>query len=175
MRGFQSTHPGRSATSPRPFFNVALLVSIHAPRVGCDIYLQLVRLAVSCFNPRTPGGVRLQCFVSVVQLLSVSIHAPRAGCDTICRSAIRNYSRFQSTHPARGATSKTSTEFPTDSVSIHAPRPGCDSPSPTRPFLKNGFNPRTPPGVRQNSTQTNLQVFPFQSTHPARGATGLLL
>ena len=157
MRVFQSTHPGRSATSPRPFFNVALLVSIHAPRVGCDIYLQLVRLAVSCFNPRTPGGVRLQCFVSVVQLLSVSIHAPRAGCDTICRSAIRNYSRFQSTHPARGATKLYPNEFAGIPVSIHAPRPGCDGTTPLGVAPDKRFNPRTPPGVRPRRPRMHIK------------------
>ena len=79
---FQSTHPARGAThwqfpsSPRTW------VSIHAPRAGCDMRIQLSCPLVFCFNPRTPRGVRPDKITWLVQ-----------------------HGGFQSTHPARGATS----------------------------------------------------------------------
>ena len=83
-------------------------ISIHAPRVGCDLssliggivsigsfqsthpgwgatYIALMRSAKRAyFNPRTPGGVRHACWVS-----------------------IRLQVKFQSTHPGWGATQDT--------------------------------------------------------------------
>ena len=58
-----------------------IIVSIHAPRVGCD--LQMVQtivgaMLVSIHAPRV-GCDAYIAFVS--QLLNVSIHAPRVGCD----------------------------------------------------------------------------------------------
>ena len=79
---FQSTHPARGATVCR--------------RATMDVF--------TCFNPRTPRGVR-----------------PR-------RSAKPSWPLpFQSTHPARGATEIGFDDFTyAFYVSIHAPREGCD-------------------------------------------------
>ena len=60
--------------------NQVYIVSIHAPRAGCDdLYL-----------PYLPP-------------VSVSIHAPRAGCDLLILLLMLIFV-FQSTHPGRGAT-----------------------------------------------------------------------
>ena len=56
-------------------------VSIHAPREGCDVRWHVAPVYVSCFNSRTPGGVRLICISHTPETLLVSIHAPREGCD----------------------------------------------------------------------------------------------
>ena len=78
-------------------------------------------------------------------------------------------------------------------ISIHAPLAGCDgrtkgesranehfnprTPCGVRPDRKAGgaaginFNPRTPCGVRPGRYEPCHQLFPFQSTHPLRGAT----
>ena len=79
---FQFTHPGRGATS-RMNFSLSLnssfnsrtpggvrrtagalcfdlfLVSIHAPREGCDLLEPRTKSVIVSFNSRTPGGVRL--------------------------------------------------------------------------------------------------------------------
>ena len=60
----------------------SMLVSIHAPRVGCDLLLLCIHLRFSCFNSRTPCGVRHD---------PLSLDNPRR--------------RFQFTHPVWGATS----------------------------------------------------------------------
>ena len=57
---FQFTHPGRGATTNYSALAIIMVVSIHAPREGCDI----------C------KGLRFR-------LALVSIHAPREGCDSI--------------------------------------------------------------------------------------------
>ena len=55
---FQSTHPVRGATPPRPEYQDLVLISIHAPREGCDLrQFQHESLHI------------------------ISIHAPREGCD----------------------------------------------------------------------------------------------
>ena len=100
---FQSTHPVWGATPFHVSGNIRLIISIHAPRVGCDII----------------------CVQAHLNFL-ISIHAPRVGCDenpfeTQEVSAYFNprtpcgvrpglsfqslaVSRFQSTHPVWGAT-----------------------------------------------------------------------
>ena len=58
------------------------LVSIHAPREGCDYGKEFSPWVSSRFNSRTPGGVRHGETRSAEGLIPVSIHAPREGCDT---------------------------------------------------------------------------------------------
>ena len=169
------------------------MISIHAPREGCDRRGGRLEPGSLYFNPRTPRGVR---------------H------DNYIKPAIGHL--FQSTHPARGATHGCTADRQTKKISIHAPREGCDGlASPTPPpsmnfnprtprgvrhdnrggFIHAGhFNPRTPRGVRQDNYKGSLdnldisihapregcdalvphpvkRVRQFQSTHPARGAT----
>ena len=59
--GFQFTHPGRGATLVRVFSVPASVVSIHAPREGCDTLIKCTPYGTTCFNSRTPGGVRRPC------------------------------------------------------------------------------------------------------------------
>ena len=105
LKTFQSTHPVWGATrkplntlprwsnfNPRTPCGVRreinllhpdmIQISIHAPRVGCDLYGPL----------------------EVSKFLEISIHAPRVGCDD--SEARKAYDRmeFQSTHPVWGAT-----------------------------------------------------------------------
>ena len=83
---------------------------------------------------------------------------------------------FQSTHPARGATDSTIQITVTTTISIHAPREGCDSGRYCQNHRFSGdFNPRTPRGVRPLADEITVWNEKFQSTHPARGATGLSL
>ena len=127
---------------------LALVVSIHAPRVGCDSAPQHIAQSLASFNSRTPCGVRLE-FLFEVLLSAVSIHAPRVGCDsgavhTLCDKA----------------------------VSIHAPRVGCDSSGSRCCRLLRRFNSRTPCGVRPLTLSRSRVLWLFQFTHPVWGATG---
>ena len=78
---------------------------------------------------------------------------------------------FQFTHPGRGATGEPAHALPLNKVSIHAPREGCDANLASGMFLSNGFNSRTPGGVRLSIDIRCSIHLPFQFTHPGRGAT----
>ena len=128
-------------------------VSIHAPRVGCDLNsgldhtrydkfqfthpvwgatINLLQhgLNLISFNSRTPCGVRHTSHKGMNDYQQVSIHAPRVGCDQV-----------------RGRVGREA------QVSIHAPRVGCDE----------YFGLATANGDK------------FQFTHPVWGATSSLL
>jgi len=145
---FQSTHPVRGATREAAERWLVRMVSIHAPRAGCDASVQLPggRWLVSIHAPR--AGCDVSTGVVWDDDGDVSIHAPRAGCDrrrgkqggpprcfnprTPCGVRPDDDGRrvislgFQSTHPVRGATHDPPVLQPALNVSIHAPRAGCD-------------------------------------------------
>ena len=58
-----------------------VLISIHAPRAGCDWRTSSPQPKRLYFNPRTPCGVRHIGPASRMGFVDISIHAPRAGCD----------------------------------------------------------------------------------------------
>ena len=106
-----------------------MLISIHAPREGCDAPAPGLGQRghhISIHAPRE-GCDDGAAHLGLPQI--ISIHAPREGCDTAASLAPMPTLEFQSTHPARGAT---------------PPVP------PSRPGGSN-FNPRTPRGVRQQT------------------------
>ena len=51
---FQSTHPVRGATVGHAEVHERLVISIHAPREGCDVPVYMLPKAPTDFNPRTP-------------------------------------------------------------------------------------------------------------------------
>ena len=146
---FQFTHPVWGATLVTSSIPHDLDVSIHAPRVGCDLRQRVSTTAHRC----------------------VSIHAPRVGCDyktleekkliacfnsrTPCGVRLRPSSinthtmMFQFTHPVWGATSSARSCF----------------------SRSRGFNSRTPCGVRPRKLYQYLHWSVFQFTHPVWGAT----
>ena len=170
--GFQFTHPGRGATEHFAVILNSRLVSIHAPREGCDNNLIMRRTHSVSFNSRTPGGVRLHLAYEDNDLTYVSIHAPREGCDG--KDGLNNYQLavFQFTHPGRGATRPAIDLTIWLNVSIHAPREGCDVLMSLSQRMSRRFNSRTPGGVRPNAEALKRMREQFQFTHPGRGATG---
>ena len=191
---FQFTHPGRGATRLETEVLKLWMVSIHAPREGCDF--SRVRFSVCAleFQFTHPGRGATLMYNTIGYDYDVSIHAPREGCD-------------QKVEPYNGRFG----------VSIHAPREGCDqvaaslaSSSEWFQFTHPGrgatfgepikvtsgfrFNSRTPGGVRRKrrwrghllavvsihapregcdfqgcSSLEEMRMFQF--THPGRGAT----
>ena len=144
---FQSTHPARGATPHRPGDAAQPLISIHAPREGCDegqagpVHHDLY------FNPRTPRGVRLLEMRCKERLKNFNPRTPRGVRHSLVWPFMR-YRAFQSTHPARGATQTGlrhtlcqlfQSTHPARGATISAINSGCSK--------------------------------SFQSTHPARGAT----
>ena len=149
---FQSTHPSRGATAALEIPADLLLISIHAPLAGCDTKcVQEVKRQWN-FNPRTPRGVRRD----------------------VVRTCCIKY-LFQSTHPSRGATYRLVIDVSALEISIHAPLAGCDVCTGSAAAADRHFNPRTPRGVRRNCAHLGGCLQAFQSTHPLRGATFLIV
>ena len=78
---------------------------------------------------------------------------------------------FQSTPPARGATRILVFVRVVKMISIHAPREGGDYTSLSQFIKQADFNPRPPRGGRLGISKIWTNVWSFQSTPPARGAT----
>ena len=124
------------------------LISIHAPRVGCDHLLAapVDGLSISIHAPRV--GCDARPIIAGIHGPLISIHAPRVGCDgpgppersslwgfqsthpvwgaTVLATASPGESIFQSTHPVWGATTDERGGKKERAISIHAPRVGCD-------------------------------------------------
>ena len=104
LLGFNSRTPGGVRHKLTDRKRIEDLVSIHAPREGCDRHDQNERDKQHRFNSRTPGGVRRARGLSIVHTVNVSIHAPREGCDHRVGRSLTKATKFQFTHPGRGAT-----------------------------------------------------------------------
>ena len=173
MKAFQSTLPARGATSTST----------------------ILFARISNFNPRSPHGERQSYVDEQDAALDISIHAPRTGSDFNIYDIICKDFQFQSTLPARGATGAGLPNQPGHDISIHAPRTGSDNPPGKDPRGHLDFNPRSPHGERLpphrgrhrprlisihaprtgSDLAQGYQINPatiFQSTLPARGATG---
>ena len=192
-RRFQSTHSLRSATGYCWTRRQGLSVSIHALLAECDEICNDYKNQQYGFNPRTPCGVRLSdwfspcpanqfqsthslrsatCFSGIRKTCrKVSIHALLAECDSLRMKQLVDVLAFQSTHSLRSATRSDGSPHPDHVVSIHALLAECDF------FLlmfhdgNNGFNPRTPCGVRPEALAPICRNLTFQSTHSLRSAT----
>ena len=126
------------------------MVSIHAPREGCDSAGKCHIGLPPMFQFTHPGRGATRDHGDSAPRRCVSIHAPREGCDDCKRSSLSLSIWFQFTHPGRGATLLTRSH-----------RTGTDS-----------FNSRTPGGVRLASAFDGTGAEKkFQFTHPGRGAT----
>ena len=144
---FQSTHPVRGATRCAYDLHAQRVISIHAPRAGCDTIFGggTWEQIISIHAPRAGCD-----FIVPVDFMSfrISIHAPRAGCDADSSPVTSAPIKFQSTHPVRGATTGDGVVVTKNEISIHAPRAGCDVHDHQCTHHVHDFNPRTPCGVR---------------------------
>ena len=125
-------------------------ISIHAPRTGSD------HLACALLHERR----------------NISIHAPRTGSDRAAKRHDEHRNNFnpRSPHGERRG-SRGNPRFK-ESISIHAPRTGSDVGLQSVRSWAGNFNPRSPHGERQRLRSTSADIGIFQSTLPARGATG---
>ena len=173
QRIFQSTLPARGATAGGRLQRPGGRISIHAPREGSDWRLNTLPRIRLNFNPRSPRGERRFTSFSFDCALVISIHAPREGSDSTAGTSVCVMVPFQSTLPARGAT----IEFPLPpwvplKISIHAPREGSDVSLRVQVIhlVISIHAPRE--GSDGIHTAKVAEILEFQSTLPARGATG---
>ena len=155
------------------------LISIHAPREGCDRRSGRRFPCRRNFNPRTPRGVRhraIGAWQAELEFQSthpargatpskigdrghnrISIHAPREGCDAQLRPQSEGHIVISIHAPREGCDLDTSRGCTQGGISIHAPREGCDRERARSVGGGGDFNPRTPRGVRP---QDGAQRFP---------------
>ena len=149
---FQSTHPVRGATigSASDQAKEETFQSTHP-----------VRGATGDAAAVAPGGF-------------ISIHAPREGCDR-CRPGGFG-ADFISIHaPREGCDRNSQGQGAGGLISIHAPREGCDplDGAEIQPVQISIHAPRE--GCDREEAERRLWALKFQSTHPVRGATLILL
>ena len=102
---FQSTHPVRGATWNDIVKHHQELISIHAPREGCDVEYRGVIDEDFVFQSTHPvRGATDGNYVPKARF-NISIHAPREGCDGALIDKMQAALN----------------------ISIHAPREGCDT------------------------------------------------
>ena len=99
-----------------------------------------------------------------------STHSLRSATVRTCLS-LPNICGFQSTHSLRSATQLILLDVKSLNVSIHALLAECDLNEAVIKYFVDGFNPRTPCGVRQTSSSRSTTIVLFQSTHSLRSAT----
>ncbi len=105
----------------------------------------------------------------------ISIHAPRAGCDSTAQAGFVGWINFNPRTPCGVRREGIRYEKADGEISIHAPRAGCDRVCAGGVSERFDFNPRTPCGVRPLRSSYGSRSAGFQSTHPVRGATPLVV
>ena len=102
----------------------------------------------------------------------ISIHAPRTGSDADCQqpNAVNSYFNPRSPHGERlRGIVRSTVDSNFNPRSPHGERP----PVSVIRGEHNNFNPRSPHGERLRSCFAGVKMIAFQSTLPARGATGI--
>ena len=123
------------------------------------------------FNPRPPRGGRLGLLPHLLHALGFQSTPPARGATV--KMKVRRWSMSISIHaPREGGDSRMYTLSAASKISIHAPREGGDGGINYPPPYKEDFNPRPPRGGRRYGTSSRNIRRLFQSTPPARGATG---
>ena len=102
------------------------IVSIHAPRVGCDGRCGRGRSVSIQFQFTHPVWGATHHVLTAESLSQVSIHAPRVGCDCKCSALIKYKYCFNSRTPCGVRQRRCRQSELSLMVSIHAPRVGCD-------------------------------------------------
>ena len=151
---FQFTHPVWGATRLGKVGAEDRCVSIHAPRVGCDKYLQTYSTQRTRFNSRTPCGVRLLRASPPWRVPGgFNSRTPCGVRPSSARPRGRARGCFNSRTPCGVRLTYSRGAYRVSLVSIHAPRVGCDV----------GY------------LSTIVLNREFQFTHPVWGATPLCL
>ena len=135
------------------YFMAALLtslgISIHAPREGGDQQNTHSQQQDRLFQSTPPARGATRWSIQSISIIGISIHAPREGGDHSDAVSLLRQSQISIHAPREGGDRSSSSGHRTRIISIHAPREGGDN--------KNKF--------------IKINIFLFQSTPPARGAT----
>ena len=126
-------------------------ISIHAPRVGSDLYCSSVQLYCALFLSTLPAWGATWCGGVARLRKKISIHAPRVGSDT------GGLSMYHTTTP----------------ISIHAPRVGSDGELDKPIKCDCDFYPRSPRGERPPTLIALTAEIEISIHAPRVGSDGL--
>ena len=155
-------------------FEMDSTISIHAPRKGGDLSSPLRCGPAPYFNPRPREGGDSAWLCYLFPVVAYFNPRPPRGGRLPDYKSVGGVSLFQSTPPARGATNLHRRSQCKFMISIHAPREGGDRDfkSMDKRVVISIHAPRE--GGDGGERMNLLDLFVFQSTPPARGATALL-
>ena len=139
--------PREGCDGDRHLPRASFVVSIHAPREGCDRRRLTSGLVSLSFNSRTPGGVRLALTHSVCLPISFNSRTP-GGVRLASILSACWLTSFNSRTPGGVRPWRSRAVDALYNVSIHAPREGCDLKTSKERAARMCFNSRTPGGVR---------------------------
>ena len=173
---------------------VPMTISIHAPCTGSDLERHLQQSDVANFNPRSLHGERHAAAVAdgkdkpfqstlpargatldktaVGGVEAISIHAPCTGSDPVQLYGFFLYSLNFNPRSLHGERRSATICAKPHCISIHAPCTGSDETSMPAPSYMSAFQSTLPArGATGSFCQSCHVIFVFQSTLPARGAT----
>ena len=169
---FQSTLPARGATSQPLWLSQLRQFQSTLPARGATCVCD-GRGACDGFQSTLPARGATLAKAQIATAEEISIHAPRTGSDP---TRVMRYccSWLISIHaPRTGSDASEGERFTAIDISIHAPRTGSDkTPRRCGRSTTKNFNPRSPHGERHPLYNWYFAKRIFQSTLPARGATG---
>ena len=145
---FQFTHPVWGATRLSSIIRHKTIVSIHAPRVGCDFKVSCGWRSPYAFQFTHPVWGATDSDISRAFVNSFQFTHPVWGATSV-QLRLNSQFKFQFTHPVWGATDFDLMVPDRGAVSIHAPRVGCDDITQLQASEPQSFNSRTPCGVRR--------------------------
>ena len=171
LSAFQSTLPARGATWCACDWNGCFCISIHAPRTGSDERLMCAPIYCETFQSTLPARGATLPPPSCRASRRISIHAPRTGSDRLDASRVGRADI--SIHAPRTGSDLVNLQAPDSrAISIHAPRTGSDRWLLHHRLLCCSFQSTLPArGATGRRCFALLRVYAFQSTLPARGAT----
>ena len=106
--------------------HICLSISIHAPRVGSDLFCFDEPCRLYQFQSTLPVWGATSEKMQMLRKEDISIHAPRVGSDHQLHDLRLRVALFQSTLPVWGATPHFKNPSLGFTISIHAPRVGSD-------------------------------------------------
>ena len=168
---FQSTLPARGATDRVELKDRAFLFQSTLPARGAT--LELLKTAVyQSFQSTLPARGATRGREANTKAMLISIHAPRTGSDCGGSGFLARVELISIHAPRTGSDAVGREPRKTETISIHAPRTGSDVFADAHGRITAHFNPRSPHGERHGVLGYSPIAFEFQSTLPARGATG---
>ena len=161
---FQSTLPGWGATGQPHRTHRYGAISIHAPRMGSDLFVRFAQPPPGYFNPRSPDGERQVSFACPCGFARFQSTLPGWGATVVGDFARYASHAFQSTLPGWGATISQALVDARQRISIHAPRMGSDHTRDDGEHVGRGISIHAP---RMGSDRENGHLRPrYGQNHP---------